>query len=85
MSEEWVPVFIGSYTDVLVLREFLDANGIPCLAPGLNNLDAYSEGGNVFAFPLLVPPERLEEAKRLMPASKRSGIPPLATPPGAGA
>src|SRR5258706_2094088 len=85
VSAPWVAVFIGSYTDVIVLREFLDANGIPCLAPGVDNLDAYAESGMVVAIPLLVPPDRLEDATRLIPASKRGGIPPAAKPPGAGA
>src|SRR5258706_14245440 len=84
VSAPWVAVFIGSYTDVIVLREFLDANGIPCLAPGVDNLDAYAESGMVVAIPLLVPPDRLEDATRLIPASQRGGRPRAARPAGGG-
>ena len=85
MSAEWVPVFIGSYTDVLVLREFLDANGIPCLAPDAEGLGPYPDGTKVFAVQLLVPPDRLADAARLIPASKRGGMPRAALQPGEGA
>jgi hypothetical protein len=81
MSADWIPVFIGSYTDVLVLREFLDANGIPCLAPDAGDLGAYPDGNKLFAVQLLVPPDRLEDATRLIPASKRGGIPRSTMPP----
>ena len=75
MSAEWVPVYIGAYADVLVLREALNANGVPCLAPDADNLGPYPAGQNVFAVQLLVPPDRLADAMRLIPPSKRAGIP----------
>jgi hypothetical protein len=82
MSAEWVPVFIGSFEDVLVLREALNANGIPCLAPDADNLGPYPAGRQVYAVQLLVPPDRLGDAIRIVPASKRAGIPRAALPPG---
>jgi hypothetical protein len=82
MSAEWVPVFIGSFTDGIVLHEALNANGVPCLAPGIDNPEAYADGKIVHSFALLVPPDRIDDALRLIPASQRSGIPRAALPPG---
>jgi hypothetical protein len=84
MNAEWIPVFIGSISEVLVLRETLDAHGIPCMSPDLEHMDTATQGGNLFAVRLLVPPERLADATRLIPASKRGGIPRATMPPGAG-
>jgi hypothetical protein len=84
MRAPWVPAFIGSISDVLVLRETVAANGIPCLAPDVEHMDTATQGGNVFAVRLLVAPDRMEDALRVIPPSKRAGIPRAALPPGAG-
>jgi len=76
VNAPWVPVFIGSFSEVLVLRETLDAHGIPALSPDLEHIDTATQGGNLFALRLLVPPDRLEDALRVIPAA--------AKPPGAG-
>lgn len=78
MSAEWRPVFFGSVAEVLVLREALEANGVPTLAPDLEHLDIATLGGSAYALQLLVPEDRLPFARSLVPDSKRAGIPDAA-------
>ena len=75
MSADWVPVFYGSVAEVLVLQEALEANAIPTLAPDVEHLDLAALGGSGYSIRLLVPEDRLELARSLVPESKRSGIP----------
>jgi hypothetical protein len=78
MNANWVPVFYGSVAEVLVLQEALEANGIPALAPDVEHLDIATLGGSAYTLRLLVPQDRLELARSLVPESKRSGIPAAA-------
>jgi hypothetical protein len=50
------------------------------MSPDVDHMDTATQGGNVFAVRLLVPLERLANATRLIPASKRGGIPAAAGP-----
>jgi len=81
MNTNWVPVFYGSFAEVLVLQEALEANGIPALAPDVEHLDIATLGGSAYALRLLVPEDQLELARSLVPESKRSGIPAAAVLP----
>jgi len=80
MSSRWVPVFQGEPSHVLVLQSSCEASGIPTFVPDLNllYLDMTARGGNMFFLQLLVPEDRLEDARTLVPATKRSGIPAVA-------
>jgi hypothetical protein len=77
MSSRWVPVFEGSMPEVLVLQSSCEAGGIPTFVPDLNlaYLDTSARGGNIFALKLLVPEDRLEDARDLVPPARRTGIP----------
>jgi len=77
MSSRWVPVFEGSMPEVLVLQSSCEAGGIPTFVPDLNlaYLDISARGGNMFAMKLLVPEDRLEDARDLVPLPRRAGIP----------
>jgi hypothetical protein len=75
METNWIPVYYGSLAEVLVLQEALEANGIPTLAPDVEHLDIATLGGSGYALRLLVPEDRLELARSLVPESKRAGIP----------
>jgi hypothetical protein len=77
MSSRWVPVFQGEPSQVLVLQSSCEASGIPTFVPDLNlqYLDPSARGGNFFLMQLLVPEDRLEDARTLVPATRRSGIP----------
>ncbi|MBK7642755.1 MAG: hypothetical protein IPJ19_06830 [Planctomycetes bacterium] len=83
MSSRWVPLFEGSMPEILVLQSSCEAAGIPTFVPDLNlaYLDTSARGGNIFFFKLLVPEDRLEDARELVPESKRSSIPPLEREP----
>jgi hypothetical protein len=81
-NASWVPVYYGSVSEVLVLQETLDANGIPTVAPDLEHMDLATLGGSGFAVQLLVPRDRLEVARSLVPDSKRAGIPGPVVPVG---
>jgi hypothetical protein len=76
MSSRWVPVFQGSLSEVLVLQSNCEASGIPTFVPSLNlpYLDVTNPGGSHF-LQLLVPEDRLEDGRSLVPDSKRGGIP----------
>lgn len=84
MNTNWVPVFYGTVPDLLVLQEALNADGIPSLAPELDNLDTATLGGVAFSLRLLVPEDRLEAARSHVPASKRGGIPEVEGQPEGG-
>jgi hypothetical protein len=60
-----------------VLQSNCEANGIPTFAPdlGLPYLDAVVDGGGSYSTRLLVPEDRLEDARTLVPDSKRNRIP----------
>jgi hypothetical protein len=75
MNTNWIPVYYGSLAEVLVLQETLEANGIPTFAPDVDHLDIATLGGSAYALRLLVPEDRLELARSLVPESRRSGIP----------
>ncbi len=77
MSSRWVPVFEGSMPEVLVLQTTCEAGGIPTFVPDLNlaYLDTSARGGNMFSLKLLVPEDRLEDGRGLVPKSKRKSIP----------
>jgi hypothetical protein len=75
MNANWIPVYFGSVAEVLVLQETLEANGIPTFAPDVDHLDIATLGGSAYSMRLLVPEDRLELARSLVPESKRSGIP----------
>lgn len=77
MSSRWVPVFQGAPSEVLVLQSSCEASGIPTFVPDLNllYLDISARGGNMFLLQLLVPEDRLEDARDLVPAPRRTGIP----------
>jgi hypothetical protein len=80
MSSRWVPVFQGEPSQVLVLQSSCEASGIPTFVPDLNlqYLDPSARGGNFFLMQLLVPEDRLDDARTLVPDSRRSGIPAAA-------
>lgn len=84
MSSRWVPVFEGSMPEVLVLQTTCEADGIPTFVPDLNlaYLDTSARGGNIFSLKLLVPEDRLEDARALVPESKRPSIPSVEAEPG---
>ena len=73
MSSRWVPVFQGTVPEVLVLQSGCEASGIPTFTPdlGLPYLETADNGGAR----LLVPEDRLEDARSLVPESKRKCIP----------
>jgi hypothetical protein len=75
MNAEWIPVYYGSVAEVLVLQETLDANGIPTLAPDVDHMDTATLAGSAYSVRLLVPKDRLELARSLVPESKRHNIP----------
>jgi len=84
MSSRWVPVFEGSMPEVLVLQSSCEADGIPTFVPDLNlaYLDTSARGGNIFSLKLLVPLDRLEDTRELVPAGKRASIPAVEPEPG---
>jgi hypothetical protein len=84
MSSRWVPVFEGSMPEVLVLQSSCEAGGIPTFVPDLNlaYLDTSARGGNIFSLKLLVPEDRLEDARGLVPIGKRTSIPAVEPEPG---
>jgi hypothetical protein len=83
MSSRWVPVFEGSMPEVLVLQSSCEADGIPTFVPDLNlaYLDTSARGGNIFSLKLLVPEDRLDEARSLVPDGKRGSIPAIEAEP----
>lgn len=80
MNADWVPVYYGSVAEVLVLQESLDANGIPTLAPDMEHMDTATLAGSAYSVRLLVPKDRLELARSLVPESKRHNIPGSGAP-----
>ena len=79
MSSRWMPVFQGEPSEVLVLQSSCEASGIPTFVPDLNflYLDISARGGNMFSLQLLVPEDRIDDARSLVPESKRAKIAPL--------
>jgi hypothetical protein len=83
MSSRWVPVFEGSMPEVLVLQSSCEAGGIPTFVPDLNlaYLDTSARGGNIFSLKLMVPEDRLADARELVPEAKRPAIPQVEPEP----
>jgi hypothetical protein len=77
MSSRWVPVFQGTIPEVLVLQSGCEAGGIPTFTPdlGMPYLDTADNGRGHYAVRLMVPEDRVEDARSLVPESKRRGIP----------
>jgi hypothetical protein len=77
MTSRWVPVFQGTVPEVLVLQSSCEASGIATLTPdlGIPYLDTAIDCGGLYCVRLMVPEDRLEDARSLVPESKRKGIP----------
>jgi hypothetical protein len=74
MSSRWVPVFQGTIPEVLVLQSNCEADGIPTFTPDLG-IPYLAAADGVYSVRLMVPEDRLEDARSLVPESKRSLIP----------
>ena len=76
MSSRWVPVYLGTVPEVLVLQSNCEANGIPTFAPdlGIPYLDTIDKRG-WNCVQLMVPEDQLLDARSLVLDSKRAGIP----------
>lgn len=80
MNTDWIPVYCGSIAEVLVLQEALAANGVPTLAPAVEHMDTATLSGSAFSVEVLVPEDRIDLARSLVPESKRHNIPGFEAP-----
>ena len=65
MSSRWVPVFQGSIPEVITLQASCEAVGIPTYVPDMSLIqaDPFMRGANALALQLLVPADRLDDAR----------------------
>ena len=77
MSSRWVPVFQGTIPEVLVLQSNCEADGIPTFTPDLG-IPYLAAADGVYSVRLMVPEDRLVDARSLVSESKRKGIPEVA-------
>jgi len=71
MTSRWVTLFHGTIPEVITLQASCEASGIPTYVPDMSLMewDPTLRGGEIFALDLRVPFDRIEEARRLLPAS----------------
>ena len=65
MSSRWVPLMQGSIPEVITLQASCEAVGIPTYVPDMNLIqaDPFMRGANALALQLLVPEDRLDDAR----------------------
>jgi hypothetical protein len=65
MASRWVTLFQGTIPEVITLQASCEAIGIPTYVPDMNLIqaDPFMRGGNALALQLLVPEDRLADAR----------------------
>jgi hypothetical protein len=65
MASRWVTLFQGTIPEVLTLQASCESIGIPTYVPDMSLIqaDPFMRGGNALALELLVPADRLEDAR----------------------